>query len=94
MKTEDDTSAASTEVKTVRARKKLKVEIDGEAIAVETETKEITKRVNKAKGPIALPFDAYPKRVDSEWKVGAHVSAQGGVENAILNAASIGCVLL
>jgi AP endonuclease 1 len=29
-------------------------------------------------------------RVDTPWKVGAHVSALGGVENAVTNAASIG----
>lgn len=29
-------------------------------------------------------------RVDSPWKVGAHVSAVGGVENTVLNAVSIG----
>ena len=31
-------------------------------------------------------------RVSSPWKVGAHVSAAGGVENAVVNAAMIGCV--
>ena len=29
-------------------------------------------------------------RVDSAWAVGAHVSALGGVENTVVNAASIG----
>lgn len=29
-------------------------------------------------------------RVESHWKVGAYVSAAGGVENAVTNAASIG----
>jgi hypothetical protein len=33
-------------------------------------------------------------RVDSPWKVGAHVSSAGGVENAVTNAASIGSVML
>ncbi|KAI6043388.1 xylose isomerase-like protein [Pisolithus marmoratus] len=32
----------------------------------------------------------FPTRVSSPWKVGPHVSAAGGVENAILNAARIG----
>lgn len=32
------------------------------------------------------------ERVDSPWKVGAHVSTAGGVENAITNAVSIGSV--
>jgi len=31
-------------------------------------------------------------RLDSPWKIGAHVSAAGGVENAVVNASSIGCV--
>lgn len=32
----------------------------------------------------------YPIRKTNEWKVGAHVSSAGGVENAILNAADVG----
>ena len=32
----------------------------------------------------------YPARVRNEWKIGPHVSAAGGVENAIQNAASVG----
>ncbi|KIM22190.1 hypothetical protein M408DRAFT_333026 [Serendipita vermifera MAFF 305830] len=32
----------------------------------------------------------YPPRISREWKVGAHISAAGGIENAILNAAKIG----
>lgn len=31
---------------------------------------------------------------DCPWKVGAHVSSAGGVENAVLNAAAIGYVVL
>ena len=34
-----------------------------------------------------------PKRVDSLWKVGAHVSAAGGMENTVTNAVSIGSVM-
>jgi len=30
------------------------------------------------------------ERVESPWKVGAHVSAAGGVENAVTNAVTIG----
>ena len=36
-----------------------------------------------------MPED-YRARVSSEWKVGAHVSSAGGVENAIQNAAQVG----
>ena len=32
-------------------------------------------------------------RVDSPWKVGAHVSSAGGVENAVTNAVTIGSVV-
>ena len=35
----------------------------------------------------------FPKRVDSLWKVGAHVSAAGGMENTVTNAANIGSVI-
>ena len=35
----------------------------------------------------------YPTRTESPWKFGPHVSAAGGVENAVVNAASIGYVL-
>ena len=34
----------------------------------------------------------YPTRTDLPWKFGPHVSAAGGVENAVVNAASIGYV--
>jgi AP endonuclease 1 len=35
-----------------------------------------------------------PERQSSLWKVGAHVSSAGGVENAVVNAANIGYVFL
>lgn len=40
---------------------------------------------------IPKPSDFAP-RLSSPWKVGAHVSAAGGVENAIVNAARVRCV--
>lgn len=36
------------------------------------------------------PKTETPERFNSLWKVGAHVSSAGGVENAIINAAEIG----
>ncbi|EIN06965.1 AP endonuclease [Punctularia strigosozonata HHB-11173 SS5] len=49
------------------------------------------KRRAKKKGKDVSPHpEDYRVRVSSPWKVGAHVSAAGGVENAIQNAASIG----
>ncbi|KIK68947.1 hypothetical protein GYMLUDRAFT_627566 [Collybiopsis luxurians FD-317 M1] len=37
-----------------------------------------------------IELSAFRNRVSSSWKVGAHVSAAGGVENSVLNAAKIG----
>ncbi|KAJ7494297.1 xylose isomerase-like protein [Mycena galericulata] len=50
-----------------------------------------TKKIKstKAKGKAAAPLQ-YGQRPESLWKVGAHVSAAGGIENAIINAAAIG----
>lgn len=50
-------------------------------------------KVPKSKKKDAPRVEDYPDRIAIDWKVGAHVSAAGGVENAILNAASIGFVL-
>ncbi|ESK89722.1 apurinic apyrimidinic endonuclease [Moniliophthora roreri MCA 2997] len=47
------------------------------------------KRTKKAKTE-TLDLSALPERATSAWKVGAHVSAAGGVENAVYNAAKIG----
>lgn len=44
----------------------------------------------KGKDTGDIDTDEYPERVTSLWKIGAHVSAAGGVENSITNAASIG----
>jgi AP endonuclease-1 len=52
------------------------------------------KRKSKAKVVEEPEVEDYPKRIESEWKLGAHVSAAGGVENAILNAASVGYVYI
>ncbi|KIJ16658.1 hypothetical protein PAXINDRAFT_98484 [Paxillus involutus ATCC 200175] len=42
----------------------------------------------RKEAPIPKPFDFTP-RVSSPWKIGAHVSAKGGVENTIVNAARV-----
>ncbi|KAF6747645.1 xylose isomerase-like protein [Ephemerocybe angulata] len=49
-----------------------------------------TKRKRTAKKTKEVDTAAFLPRVHSPWKVGAHVSAAGGVENAVLNAAAIG----
>ena len=49
----------------------------------------------KSDGPeVEISDDGkFPERVDSLWKVGAHVSAAGGMENTVTNAVSIGSVM-
>ncbi|KAJ7142105.1 xylose isomerase-like protein [Mycena crocata] len=49
-------------------------------------------KTTKANGKTKAKADPpqYGKRPESPWKVGAHVSAAGGIENAIINAAAIG----
>lgn len=42
--------------------------------------------------PKAYDPTTFLPRISSPWKVGAHVSAAGGVENAVVNAAMIGYV--
>ncbi|KAJ7490901.1 xylose isomerase-like protein [Mycena latifolia] len=51
--------------------------------------KKLKSAKGKAKSKVAEP-PQYAERSDSLWKVGAHVSAAGGIENAIINAAAIG----
>ncbi|KAK7032084.1 DNA-(apurinic or apyrimidinic site) lyase [Paramarasmius palmivorus] len=48
-----------------------------------------TKRTRKTKAD-TIDLSVLPTRAISAWKVGAHVSAAGGVENAIYNASRIG----
>ncbi|KAJ7615123.1 xylose isomerase-like protein [Mycena rosella] len=51
--------------------------------------KSVPKGKGKAKSKVADP-PQYAERAESLWKVGAHVSAAGGIENAVINAAAIG----
>ena len=53
-----------------------------------------TSRKRKAKALEVGETDFLERNKDCPWKVGAHVSSAGGVENAVLNAAAIGCVIL
>lgn len=49
------------------------------------------KRKGKTKA-LSQDLSKLPERTPSAWKVGAHVSAAGGVENSVINAAKIGYV--
>ncbi|KAH9952040.1 AP endonuclease [Amylocystis lapponica] len=51
-------------------------------------TKKPTRR-RKAQTDELKPED-FPARIENLWKFGPHVSAAGGVENAVLNAAAVG----
>lgn len=51
-----------------------------------------TKKPRKKAAVVEYTISDFPKRPQSHWKIGPHVSAAGGVDNAVLNAASIGCV--
>lgn len=57
---------------------------------LKTEGRKKTPRKKKVKEVIEPEPSDYPSRVESPWKIGAHVSAAGGLENAIINAAEIG----
>ncbi|KAJ3767089.1 AP endonuclease [Lentinula raphanica] len=59
-------------------------------ITAQTTTATKKKGKGKAIGSDAIDLSCLPERVSSKWKVGAHVSAAGGVENAVLDAAKIG----
>lgn len=59
---------------------------------VASPTKRPAKVRQKKEQAVPKPSDFAP-RVSSPWKVGAHVSAAGGVENSIVNAARVRCVL-
>lgn len=49
------------------------------------------KRIRRGAATTAVE-PIFPERQSSPWKVGAHVSSAGGVENAVVNAAKIGYV--
>lgn len=61
-------------------------------ITISSKAKSSKKTVRKKKVKEVVEPDPadYPSRVETPWKIGAHVSAAGGIENAIINAAEIG----
>lgn len=55
------------------------------------ETPKASSRKRKAKEPPPEPTLAdFAPRATNDWKIGAHVSGAGGLENAVTNAASVG----
>ena len=63
-------------------------------LSVERQQANLNMSKTNKKGERVIEYSTsdFPQRPNSLWKIGPHVSAAGGVENAILNAASIGYV--
>jgi AP endonuclease-1 len=71
------------------------VETQSSTADVSIDTKAKGKRGGRAKKgsePDESPAN-FPPRSDLEWKIGAHISAAGGVEESIINGAKIGFVV-
>jgi len=71
------------------------VETQSSTADIPTDTKAKGKRGGRAKkgSPSQVSPTDFPPRSDLEWKIGAHVSAAGGVEESITNGAKIGFVI-
>jgi AP endonuclease 1 len=87
-------AASTREVDPPRPAKRLKTTVAADETSAEVvvEHSNPDKKIRKTTGRTKSepkPED-YRVRVTSPWKVGAHVSAAGGVENAIQNAAELG----
>ena len=81
-----------TEIQSKKTTRKRKTKIETNDIVIESETIEVEvetqkrKRRKKEKEPV-MPL---APRILSTLKIGAHVSAAKGVENAVTNAVHIG----
>lgn len=73
-------------------RSQALVETQSSTADVSTDTKTKGKRGGRAKKG-SPPTTDFPPRSNLEWKIGAHVSAAGGVEESITNGAKIGFVI-
>jgi len=87
------TSVRVTHDVVTRPTKRLKVttaaERTTEDVAVANSPAKTTRKLTGHTKGEPRPED-YRARISSPWKVGVHVSAAGGVENAIQNAAELG----
>lgn len=57
----------------------------------EPEPSELPKKKRK-KAEVVYTLDDFLPRPISDWKIGPHVSAAGGIENTVINAAALGSV--
>ena len=78
--------ATKSSARSVRGRKSEPVLIE-DVEEQDTEVATPKKRGGRKKAEDNAPL---PPRANSAWKIGAHVSAAGGPQNAVLNAAKIG----
>jgi len=88
--TTSDAVEKKTPARGVRGRKSA-------ASVVETGDDDVGTPTPKKRGgrkKAEVPEVSTPERVTTAWKVGAHVSMAGGIQNAISNASKIGWVLL
>jgi AP endonuclease 1 len=87
------TSVRVTHDVVTRPTKRLKVtaatEATSEDATVANSPAKATRKLTEHRKEEPKP-EEYRTRISSPWKVGVHVSAAGGVENAIQNAAELG----
>ena len=87
-------AASTREVDPPRPAKRLKTTVTADETSAEVGKERISPDMKKRKTTGRTKDEPklgdYRVRVTSPWKVGAHVSAAGGVENAIQNAAELG----
>lgn len=80
--------SASTSTLTEETPSSLTVAQENSTLA----TSKAPRKINSKKKLVPDPSDFLARNRENPWKIGAHVSAAGGVENAIVNAAMIGWV--
>lgn len=86
---ESQTTLVAEKVSSMKIKAGSSVVGESQTTAVE-EAKETKKGVRRKKNAAEPTPGDFPPRVSREWKVGAHISAAGGIEQAITNAAKIG----
>ncbi|GLB34475.1 putative AP endonuclease family 2 [Lyophyllum shimeji] len=86
-------SSRLAEQKEAAESRAKRIKLDDSSVAevgtVKVDVK-VTRKTKRTRKVDIMETITFPTRVSTPWKVGAHVSAAGGVENAIPNAAAIG----
>ncbi|KAG1725718.1 xylose isomerase-like protein [Suillus paluster] len=84
-KTSSDTRLKSTSSKRKKAAPVDQSDQSENVLVTKKPARKMRKKTNQEPST-----EDFPVRVSSPWKIGAHVSAAGGVENAVRNAAMVG----